>query len=274
MAYYSVLSGMDDKALTPIVRSVNLMCALLDGVTYGTLYEEPFWSPSTDSGEPGDPNCALERIYKNANNLHDDLKSDPNGGYFAVDIHVKDLMTKIRGRLNTYGAPPAHLKGLFLRNLKAQSHPPEPDDFYLSKIHDHVYDLFTDRSIGNRLNHFCTPFMKHQTHGNSPVDAGPWGRFIGAFRDATLRQLFEERTKADYGKEVKEAKKHGILIDRSKTIPFVTISESGTEARYELMTPSGGNSKRCDGSGSACATSIPSHWCNLTASGECSAMSD
>jgi hypothetical protein len=68
MSYYDVRISMDaqNQAWTTVIGSVNLMCELLKGVSYSTLYEEPFWINNSTT-------CACAKLMLNATNLPDGL---------------------------------------------------------------------------------------------------------------------------------------------------------------------------------------------------------
>lgn len=266
MAYYDVRSGMDDKTLTPIVRSVNLMCALLDGITYEDLYEKPFWKPlSARLPSIGDPNCALERMFVNAATLHIDLNTTPGGAFYPVGTLIATLLADARNDLIQNGAPQIRLNGLFLRKVNAGTHPHDP---HLKSIHDRVKNLHQDH--GTKLRHFCTPFLHKQA--TSPVGTTEWQNFIYACRTKTLKDLYATEKKAVLGVAVKKACKAGILIDHGNPLIFTKTSKSGKKSRVRIMTPSGGNSRRC--TGTTCGPSDPTDWCNTTSDGVCSSMSD
>ncbi len=266
MAYYDVRSGMDDKTLTPIVRSVNLMCALLDGITYEDLYEKPFWKPvSARLPTIGDPACALERMFMNAATLHIDLNTTPGGTAYPVGTLIATMLSSIRTDLMQNGVPRVHLNGLFLRKVATGGHVEDP---HLKKVHDHVKALLN--TSGTKLRHFCTPFMHKQA--TSTVGTTEWQNFIYACRTKTLKDLYATERKAVLGVAVKKACNAGILIDHGKPLIFTKTSKSGKKSQVRIMTPSGGNSRKC--TGTTCGPSVPTDWCNTTSDGHCSSMSD
>lgn len=270
MAYYDVRDGMCDKTLTPIVRGINLMCALLDGLTYNNIYNEPFWRPSAGPG-PGDPSCALERIYANANRLDDELKTNPCGGPYDVDRYVKELLDDIRDILRNATAPPIRLNGLYLRNVSTTGH---VENAHLLRIHDAINTMY--RNTGDNMKHFCTPFMLMQT--TNPVDPQDWDLFIRDCGDKTLTSLFKTETKANLGTAIQAAKAAGILVDMSKQLSCDHLQEDGKTVSLMFYSPGGGNAKKCYYNATtgtySCIASYPYHWCNLTDTGECSAMSN
>lgn len=266
MAYYDIRSGMNDKKITPIVRSVNLMCALLDNITYETLYEQPFWKPIMPSRPTvGDPNCALERLFKNAATLHFDLNTTPSGTPYPIGALIAATLAEIREYLIENGAPPIRLNGLFIRKVAKGTHPHDP---HLKNFHDRVKLLH--QAHGAKLRHFCTPFLHKQA--TSPVNNTDWQTFISACRTKTLTDLYATEKKAVLGVAVKKACNAGILIDHGNPLTFTKTSKSGKKSRVRIKTPSGGNSRKC--TGTTCGPSVPTDWCNTTTDGHCSSMSD
>lgn len=273
MSYYNILNSMRvgvKEKHTPITRSVNLMCAILDGVTYSKLYEEPFWRPGPQ-GTTGDPDCALEKMHHNATNLHADLRVDPAGNSYNIHKFIPKLLEDIRTELSKSAVPPVYLRDLFLRHVDTTTY---PDDPYLDKINKLVEKLFLDHS--DKLNHFCTPFVLIQS--TNPVDPWAWANFIKDFGALTLKDLFSKKTKANLSAAVADAIRAGILKDLGKRLPLVYTDAEGKEKVEKLDIPNGGNSSKCYYNETKeefeCIASFPYHWCNLTEDGECSAMSD
>lgn len=260
MSYYDVRIGMDDKNTTSIVRSVNLMCALLKDVDYETLYEKPFF-------EAMNPECALNRMYFNAFTLHSDLNVNPAGKQYLVGPYIAEMLQELIILLIDPAAPPVHLKYLFLRHVDNAS---TGEDYYLYRIYMRLQKLFADH--GDNLNHFCTPFMKMQME-DTYIDPLHWQDFMNNCRRHHLRQLFSLERGTAKGTAIANARSRFILTDGSKFIPYLYITKPVEGDPVHVTTPSGGNSRICQ-NGNSCVSSIPSNWCNLTEGGVCSAMSD
>lgn len=271
MSHFDIMSRIKSTTPTQVTRSTNLMCALLNNITYNDLYESPFWRPGA-AGEPGDPNCALERMRSNAANLPDELNTDPDGSSYDVRARITTLLDAIREILNPQGTPPVHLRGLFIRNVSLGASAEDP---FLLRIHDLIAALRTN--TGDNLHHFCTPFMEMQKSNNYPVMQTDWNEFIAVCGRYTLVQLFANVTRASVGSSIHKAKRLGIMTDQGRKLSFTFTNDEGESSTVYAFAPNGGNSLKCyiDAEGDhSCVASFPYHWCNLTDDDVCSAMSD
>lgn len=263
--YYDVRTGMDNKNWTPVVGSVNLMCALLKDINYSKLYDAPFWIN-------GDNTCAVEMLKSNAQNLHPDLMINANGAPAKIHDWLFFLFDSIAQQLSKDGVPPVHLKHLFLRDVTLIDLNPviAAENAALNDINTKLTDFFS--SHGDKMNHFCTPFMYMQS-SKTFISNADWGEFISNCGHHNLRQLFSLERKSTKGNAVNRARTNFILKDKSKSLPYIVVDARGSEDTLHLFTPNGGNSRICQ-NGSSCVASAPDNWCSLTEGGVCSAMSD
>ncbi|MCF6284687.1 MAG: hypothetical protein L3K26_05825 [Candidatus Hydrogenedentes bacterium] len=252
---YDVESTMCHKHSPDVARaikSVNLMCFLLDDVTYNELYRDDF-------------RVAIPKILAQAEKLGKNKHSSLNRGAYDDDFPIKDLLvgafTDIRD--NIAANPPVTLGNLFYLD------PTTKEDYILSRLDTLYSKSYQYGSNDCELDHLCCPFRYFQQNPADRDDGTNLRDFLGAWGDKKMIQLYIERKK-DYPSakidQIRNARTNGILHDRSAKFSL----DPKSTVKPSFVTNPFANGLICDGG--VCATGAPSDWCN-DASGSCSAAS-
>lgn len=241
----------DVKTLPPYTqdciatRSINLMCAILRGITYRELYTHDFHD---DSG-----NSVLDRMLYNINNLHPDLQvGATTNSRIVIPILAgpNGAFTRIHALLSLPGMPRIKLGKLY---HEKRVHPTTDMEKTLRNfIVDTLDGVHT--ATNDQMFHFCVPFISIQmgTRPTRPSET-EFNRFISVLGKKTLQEFYN----ASYTMAEKEraiiARKQGILREKRP--------DSSRPPRT-VVKVTNGNGYVCINNQSCCLTEDENNWCN------------
>jgi len=261
-------------------RSVNLMCAILNDITYNELYTSVFH----EERRPGDPETILDRIINNIDNLHEDLQVGATtddkivierlAGRNGVFVQIRDILVYA-------DYPKVRLGDLFHKNI--HSGIDTKNEIIMQMIVSILDGVHRpDESNEDQMYHFCVPFLTiqknriptHDPHSKKPKKSKPdqdaFKEFLKVLGDHTLRHMYDgtlhsNHTYSDQRQAAKRALDRCILKEHGR------LHKPGPRAG---VTTSDGNNRHCEanssGTGSHCETCAPEHpddWCNQYTSG-------
>jgi len=269
-------------------RSINLMCAMLEGITYNQLYGEPFHH------RPGSgvPPSTLDRMIDNINNLHLELQR----GAATEDRIVVDKLAgesgafvNIRNKFVEQGYPELRLRTLFYQDPTHGTTQADEVARYMIEQFEAVHT--PDSSGEDQMYHFCVPFLTVRK-GRIPL-AGTTPRpkrapqtadldeFLQHFGVLTMRHLYDVYTR-DYCTRRPAAqraldrcilKEHG----RPNRPTFTLVApvegapeadETGQVLSTGVRTGADGDYHYCGGTGTGCLEcEHQDDWCNDFISG-------
>lgn len=186
MTYFDVRKMPPGTSDCIATRSINLMCAILKGIDYKTVYAKPFYDSNGAS--------ALDGIIRNINALHPDLQV---GATSNTPIVIDKLagpngaFVQIRQRLSANGAPP-----VILGELYHQPRVASPGD-ELGKLKNFIVDTLdgVHSAVNDQMFHFCVPFLAIQLGRLPSGKRGPtqveFEEFINVLGDKTMQQFFD-----------------------------------------------------------------------------------
>lgn len=250
-------------------RSINLMCAILDGITYGELYDTTFHDDSDNS--------ILDRLIVNANNLHRDLQIDASGNVYnitAVLAGNAGVFVQIRTILEATGYPKFDLKELFTTKIYGGITTRKKLVFQI--IVGLLEEVHTPPPGSNedRMYHFCVPFLTIQKErvpsGSVPPKSSPNENDIDYFIDnlgdlemKDFYQEFVEQPNKPTRTKRREVSKHALA--------HCIFKEYGRPHKPLIVAGADGNNMHCEEDGNGghhCVTcggnpaTHPEHWCN------------
>ncbi|MCF6284686.1 MAG: hypothetical protein L3K26_05820 [Candidatus Hydrogenedentes bacterium] len=242
------------------VKSVNLMCFLLENVTYDQLYKEPF-------------GYAIGEIAKQAD-LLDAPANDAllNKGAYTDTFDLKKVIFPALNEIKGYVHPTTKLGNLFTAIYTSGSVRAERKIFVRL---NRLYREGMNRNGDCEVDHFCCPFRLFQQRGRR-LDPQHLTDFLDVLGHKKMVQLYTEK-KTDYSREeiraICKARKEEILIDHSSR-PLVgeTSDEDGDTGVGLFSVNPFANGLTCD-NGTCEELGNTSHWCN-DADGSCSAASN
>ena len=245
-----------DKRLEPTIgsRSINLMCAILKGIDYRTLYTEPLHT-KVDS--------TLEKMIKNTNGLHEDLQinalggPNPNPKTVLADLdNDSGALLEIRDLLADEDYPRVTLGELFYADVTYSQTPGGAILYQIVNILERVHAV--SNGGPDLMYHFCAPFLAVQKHRIPPIDKDDFDEFISMLGHKTLKQLYDKTAYTDCEKAAaKNAIRLGILKERYRPNrpPEGAGISSGNKMKCGPATaPDAGN--KCG------ASTNPDDWCS------------
>lgn len=185
-------------------RSVNLMCHLLHGIDYQTLYGDLI------SKKDRSKKHLFDNLLKNATNLPRKLLIDAEGtDYPEIEKILTDAFSEIKKKIDD--SPDCEIRlGDFFFTKRVDEPKPGSIDELKNAIIDRLDDIHV--STGGRMYHFCTPFVEVQKGRAKYSRAEDMKGFLGELNDKTLTQLFTHpRTTYKQAVAVKNANDAGIL---------------------------------------------------------------
>jgi hypothetical protein len=172
-------------------RCINLMCAILKGTDYDTVYTKPLY---------GENNDTLELLIDNVNKLPPVLQ---RGATDDSPIVIEKLagengaFVQIAAKLSEPGAPPLVLGELFYEPRQAD--PPDP----LGKLRNFVVDTLeaVHTTTNDQMYHFCMPILAMQLGRTPSITKTEFESFIEVLGGKTLQDFYDK----PYNKEQKTA---------------------------------------------------------------------
>lgn len=243
-------SYFDVKKLPPYTsdciatRSINLMCAILRGITYKELYDTPFHDRSGNS--------PLDRIIFHINNLHPDLQVGATGNsriVIPILAGTGGAFARIRLVLNEPGTPEIKLGDLFHQK---RLHPTLHTGLKLKNfIVDTLESVHT--STNDPMYHFCVPFLKIQLDSTRPRPTEPeYRRFITKLGHKTLQDFYESPYNDEERNAAIAARQLGIFKEKRP---------QGSKPGGPTTKTKDGNQRHCV-NGACCGSNDPEDWCN------------
>lgn len=274
MPPYNVEDFMPPRNYTPeqrrAIMSVNLMCFLLDNISYIRLYNTTF--------EP-----VLKDIIEQAKRI-DDLENASlldRGAYNSI-VRIRPMLVK-----KNQGDPDGALDKILaivagstmkLGSLFTDTLAPDSVE---QRVVDEIIDMYRSADVTQQrqceLEHFCCPFMYFQETGNPRLPVDDLNAFLLGVGDKSMLQFYKENKKTYIAEgrtaAIVKAREDKILVDHSSRLiantPIEdTKNQSGT---IVALTYPPSNGLRCDGNGT-CVQGSNNDWCNTAGSG-CSAAS-
>ncbi len=257
-------SGNYSDQVKRTIKSINLMCFLLENVTYNQLYSDPF-------------GYAIGEMVKQARLLNDPANNAllNVGAYSGIHYPIRDLMVTALEDIQGYvdSAPQTKLGNLFTAIYSAGSVRAE------RKILVRLNELYqASMKDGNcELTHFCCPFRFFQQRGKRLEPPQHLEDFLNVLGDKRMVDLYTEK-KTDYVKEkriqaIRDARNRKILIDHSSRFVVEDSLDEEEEKTVELFgSDPVANGLTCD-NGTCKDLNHPNDWCNSTSNGSCSAAS-
>jgi hypothetical protein len=271
-------------------RSINLMCALLKGISYNRLYSGPFHytpaaNPSNDRKVPQSP---LEIIIQNVQNLDQDLKVGATDNTFDVTsklVGANGALSRIKTDLEGGGYPDIRLETLFYTDPASLPNGPEKDG-YLSVI-THLEGVHnTGVPGGDQMYHFCVPFLTMRSPGHFPAP-GTTARpkrapsstevelFLSILGDMEMRELYDKRP--NHNPLHRSAAKNALdccILKEHRPRQDRPIWNSSSDDLTVFGTD--GNNRHCAGVGVGCQScgttggqpNHPDDWCNQYTQGD------
>jgi len=222
---------------TPWTRSVNLMCHLLQGITYKHLYGDPVVRGSGGSH-------LFDELLANAKSIHDGLQYDADGKKHTVREELVSVFSDIVTLVDTYNRVPG-ARNLVLGELYYPAATPEPVLDALKLAIVLRFEAISDRDT--KMRHFCAPFVDIQMGRAHFATQQNMDNFL---RDLGAREMVEFFTKHPRAHServaVRDATAAGIL--RANVI-------TGIEANVH-----DGNGKWCC-NGTCANSGDPLTWC-------------
>jgi len=248
MTYFDVRKMPPGTSDCIATRSINLMCALLKGIDYRTLYAKPFYDSSGAS--------ALDGIIRNINALDPALQV---GATTNTPIVIDKLagtngaFVQIKKSLSAEGAPPITLGELF--HMPRVANPSDDVNKLKNLIVDTLDGVHT--ASNDQMYHFCVPFLAIQLTRLPSGKRGPtdteFGDFIDVLGGKTMQQFYD--TPYTPGERTAAIKARRLCILKEKR-------PDGSKPPETALDGQGGNSRKCQNN--TCVTSSnPEDWCSV-----------
>lgn len=221
-------------------RSVNLMCHILNGVDYQTLYGDKILKQS------GGGRHLFDRLLRNATNLPKKLLVDADGiDYPEIESVLTGAFGDIKTMIEAYPDYEIELGEFFFTPRVEQPEPGSIDEVknYMIDRLDYIHD-----STDGKMRHFCTPFVEIQKGRASYSTQDEMQAFLDVLGNKSLTQFHTlPRTTYAQAVAVKRANDAGIL--RIKPLP------DAVQAKVHE-----GNGKHCC-NGNCVPSEDPLTWC-------------
>ena len=242
---------------TIAIRSINLMCALLKGVSYNQLYRLPFHDNTANS--------TLDKIIGNVQALPAILQrgaTDNSTIVFDTLGGPTGALMEIRAVINREETHGLSLGSLFYKRAEHHTEPDRTVLMEIVRILDGVHSRVDDQMI-----HFCTPFISMQMKYTNYTTEGAVTDFLDVLGDRNIRDFYDDYQRIDGEREAaKLAIDFGILKDRGRP---------GRPVRHRSHD---GNARKCQPGGGGCIDStLEDDWCNtviIEGSPQCAMGSD
>ncbi|MCF6286520.1 MAG: hypothetical protein L3K26_15195 [Candidatus Hydrogenedentes bacterium] len=236
--------GMQDSIAR---RCINLMCAMLKGVDYDTLYNKPFHDPNGGG--------ALQSVIDNVNSLPLILQ---RGATDESPIVIEKLagangaLVQIQKKLSAAGAPAIILGELFYE--ARQENPSDP----LNQLRNLIVDTLeaVHSKTDDQMYHFCMPLLAMQLDRTPYTTQVKFEHFIDVLGLKTMQDFYDKPFEpAEKGAAIAARQQH---ILREKRPAESTPTPSPTQSP---STSTKGNKKKC--SINVCVfSSDPDDWCS------------
>ncbi|MBX3179688.1 MAG: hypothetical protein KF886_20230 [Candidatus Hydrogenedentes bacterium] len=250
-------------------RSINLMCAILKGIPYNTLYNTHLHTPPTNPPS----STLLDTLIDNVSALPPNLDvgaTENNPIVKSRLVGTNGALVRIRDEAVRLGYPRLKLKKLFYINPDAEIETPQMKlaKFIISEL-ENVHKI-KQGDNGDQMYHFCVPFLTFQKGRKPPHEEGRPRKyypekndleyFLAKLGDLEMEDLYGHYRSADYDGRRKAARKALERCVLKEYRPKDTRPKPGNG-----IGPDGsdGNSRYCAGAGSGCrGCDHPDDWCN------------
>lgn len=253
-------------------RSINLMCAMLKGIDFATLFTTPFHVSSGSS--------PLDHIIDNVRGLHRDLDRAAVGNDLVVKNRLivglpggtgeDGALFLIRKRFNEFSYPTIVLSDLFLHSRREN---PTNNEH---KLRNAIVDILD--SVHNHTNdkmyHLCIPFIGIQL-GRRPLRPGQrtFDKFIEVFGTKSMQYFYENAGTQEEKDTIAAARQAGILKEVRPRSSRPKASKPKRSKSTQRILIHEGNGKHCVDN-RCCNSKYEDHWCNQTVLGLCALGSD
>ncbi len=230
--YFDVTPGSS----TEWSRSVNLMCFLLQGISYNRLYDSRINRTLTEGN-------VFDQLQLNAEALPDPLNVDINGNKYPVRDVLSAAFREIAGKIEEYNQTPDK-RPIKLRQLLTVKRVHNPPSEY-QKVRNFIVDRLEEvRTADGRMDHFCTPFVGLQLgRAQWPDDAsGKCADFLEILGFKNMVDFYTTHGTQAERMAVKRAREAGFLSEkRPPRNPGTPVRKDGTITAFGA----GGNYKWC-----------------------------